>query len=227
MKTPEQYFMENVNPPGEGVAAGDLTPTEKAFLEKYVGVGQKELLAGVRRVDPVAEPGLPSGRPRPVQGAVEPPFSLDEYLKAHDEIQLVSFFVEKVEYSLPITIIQEVIRLVPWTKLPKAPPFVAGVINLRGRVTLLLALRKMLHRQTPPKQQDRFIVVCRHKGLQVGFLVDAVATMYKVARQNIELNVDTRMGGAEDYVMGLIKAAGERLIGILSIDSLVDGVALD
>lgn len=219
--------MENVNPPGDGPGVGDLSPTEKAFLEKYVGVGQKDLLAGVRRVDPVAEPGLPMGKPRPPLSRVEPAFDLDEYLRTHEEVQLVSFFVEKVEYSLPITIIQEVIRLVPWTKLPKAPPFVAGVINLRGRVTLLLSLRKMINHHVPPKQQDRFIVVCRHKGLQVGLLVDAVATMYKVARQNIELGVDTRVGGTEDFVMGLIKAAGERLIGILSIDSLVEGVAAD
>lgn len=223
MKTPEQYFMENVNPPGEGRSVGDLSPTEKAFLEKYMGVGHQDMLSGLRRVDPAAEPGLDMAKVlRPAAGQAEAPFDLGEYLRTNEEIQLVSFFVEKVEYSLPITIIQEVIRSVPLTKLPKAPHFVAGVINLRGRVTLLLSLRKLLNRGTT--QTDRFIVVCRHKGLQVGLLVDAVATMYKVPRRDIELNVDTRVGGSEDFVMGLIKAAGERLIGILSIDSLVEGV---
>ena len=59
MKTPEEYFQENVRLPEEGSGQGEPTPAEKAFMEKYMGMGGAPVLSEVRRYDPSEKDSLP------------------------------------------------------------------------------------------------------------------------------------------------------------------------
>ena len=133
----------------------------------------------------------------------------------------MSFSLLGREYALPITVIQEVIRYVKPTKLPSAPPCISGIINLRGRVTPLVSLRLLMG--IPGEQEDRFIVICRHRGLQIGLMIGAVSTMYKASGNDLEWNVEGNIGVSAQLLMGLFKS-NEKLISILSIDNLVQVV---
>lgn len=149
-----------------------------------------------------------------------------EDLRNKEGLQLVSFLLDAREMALPIQCIQEVIRYIEPTKIPSAPAFVSGVINLRGKVTPLLNLRAMMGQkggQDGNGKIDRFIVVCRHKGLQVGLIVTAISTMYRPPARDIEWNVESQVGISSAFVSGLMKK-DDKLINILSIDQLVDKV---
>ena len=64
---------------------------------------------------------------------------------AGDELlQLVSFKIGPEEFGVDITKVQEINRMVDITKVPQAPEFVEGVINLRGKVIPIIDLRKRL-----------------------------------------------------------------------------------
>jgi len=218
MKTPEQYFVEDVRLPDVVDAGRALTSTEQAFLDKYLGVDQQaKVLAETRRIDPRGEDvvaGLAPG------GDQHTEYS-DEQMRNQEEIRLVSFSLLSREYALPITVIQEVIRYMKPTKLPSAPPYIAGIINLRGRVTPLVSLRMLLG--IPGDEEERFIVICRHRGIQVGLMINAVSTMYRATSDDLEWGVESHIGVNAHLLLGLYKA-GERLISILSIDNLVYGV---
>lgn len=221
MKTPEQYFVEDVRLPDASDASKGLTPAEEAFLDKYLGVDRDSVLAKTRRIDPRGEDSVaglsaPAGDALP--GGEE---HSDEKMRTQTDIRLVSFELMGREYALPIMVIQEVIRFIRPTKLPKAPPSIAGIINLRGRVTPLVSLRTLLG--IPGEQEDRFIVICRHKGLQIGLMIGSVSTMYKAAGEDLEWNVEGNVGVSAHLLLGLLKA-GEKLISILSIDNLVQVV---
>jgi len=218
MKTPEQYFVENVRLPDAADSGRALTGAEEAFLEKYLGVDRDKVLAQARRVDPRGEDVLTSA---PQEGAGSAEEHSDEKMRSQAEIRLVSFSLLGREYALPITVIQEVIRFVKPTKLPAAPPCIAGIINLRGRVTPLVSLRLLLG--IPGEQEDRFIVICRHRGLQIGLMIGAVSTMYKASGNDLEWNVEGNIGVSAQLLMGLFKS-NEKLISILSIDNLVQVV---
>ena len=139
-------------------------------------------------------------------------------------MQLVSFTVGPNEFALPITAIQEVIKYVAPTKLPSAPSSISGIINLRGRVTPLLRLRRMLGIAVGQEAaREKFIVVCSHGGLQVGLMVDAVVTMYRARGEDIEWGLESHVGVDARHLAGLLKK-DERLISILSIESLTKGV---
>lgn len=219
MKTPEQYFVEDVRLPDVTDSGRALTSAEEAFLQKYLGVERDRVLAQMGRVDPRGEDvvgGVASGSP---QASGEE--HSDEKMRDQPEIRLVSFSLLGREYALPIMVIQEVIRFVKPTKLPAAPACIAGIINLRGRVTPLVSLRLLLG--IPGEQEDRFIVICRHRGLQIGLMIGGVSSMYKASGDDLEWNVEGNIGVHAQLLMGLYKS-GEKLISILSIDNLVQVV---
>jgi len=219
MKTPEQYFVDDVRLPDVDDAGRTLTSAEQAFLDKYLGVEREKVLAQAARLDPRGEDVVAGIALRDSQESGEE--HSDEKMRTQADIRLVSFSLLGREYALPIMVIQEVIRFVKPTKLPSAPACIAGIINLRGRVTPLVSLRTLLG--IPGEQEDRFIVVCRHKGLQIGLMINAVSTMYKASGDDLEWNVEGNVGVNAHLLLGLYKS-GEKLISILSIDNLVQVV---
>lgn len=224
MKTPEQYFVEDVRLPDTDDKSRSLTGAEQAFLDKYLGVDQAGVLAQTRRMDPRGEDvvaGFAGSAPDPVAEAQQSDQHSDESMRSQETVRLVSFSILGREYALPITVIQEVIRFMKPTKLPSAPPYIAGIINLRGRVTPLVCLRQLMG--ISGDQEERFIVVCRHKGLQVGLMINAVSTMYQASGDDLEWSVEAHVGVSANLLLGLYKS-GEKLISILSIDNLVQGV---
>lgn len=70
---------------------------------------------------------------------------------------------------------------------------------------------------------QRFVIVCRCRGMLVGLLVEAISTMHQASGDDVEWGVEARVGVASDMVLGLLKV-GERLVKILSVDSLFQKV---
>ena len=223
MKTPEEYFVENVNLPSEEKQDGGYTDAEQAFMDKYIGIGGQAAFNSLERVDPRGDAAVPGFGAGPVDdyGGEGSSADFEEKLKDEDEIQLVSFVVGDREYGLPIMVIQEVVRKIPVTLLPAAPSFMQGIINLRGRVTPVLDLRHLLH--DGMGVQDKFVVICRHKGLQIGLAISAVRTMYRAYRQDLVWGVESEVGVSSDFLLGLYKN-GEKLVNILSVDRLVEQI---
>lgn len=148
---------------------------------------------------------------------------LEDRLKGEAEIQMVGFFIGGQEFTIPTAAVQEVIRYTPVAKLPAAPPCIAGVINLRGRVTPLVELRDILEVKSARQGEDRFIIICRRQGLQIGMLIERVHTMYRVPQADIEWSIENQLGINADCVAGLFKQ-NERLVGIVSVDRVIVGI---
>lgn len=245
VKTPEEYFLQQSFWSGES-SGQQLTDAEQEFLRKYAGLGGAPAQV-VASPEPVrmAEPevaaaqesaALPVEQTSRIEEAVvaeqpeTPPvevpparptvLSVQEQLRNAEEAQLVSFYLSGQEYALPIAMVQEVITFVAPTKLPSAPRYIAGIINLRGRVTPLVRLGELLQLTSRAQDQDRFIVVCKHEGLQIGLIINAVATMYRVRGADVEWNIEARLGVGSQHLAGLLKQQ-EQLIGIIDVEQLV------
>ena len=151
-----------------------------------------------------------------------------EQLKQESELQMVSFFLGTQEFTVPINTVQEVIRYLPPTKLPVAPQFVRGVVNLRGAVTPIIQLRDLLGITSDAGEEktDRFIVICKRHGLQFGLVIDTVHTMYRVPQASIDWAVESHLGTAVQYIFGLMKS-DDMLIGIISVDNIVESILED
>ena len=215
VKTPEEYFQAQAfDPPTDGKGEA-LTPAEQAFVSKYMGI------EGAKAVGIEASVPADAAVVEAVLNAPRVP--LHDELKSEAVIQMVSFYLDSQVYTLPIAAVQEVIRYMPPTSLPLAPEYVAGVINLRGRVTPLLYLDQLITNTKRAHGEERFIIVCTRHGLQVGLIIDKVHTMYMVKQKQIIWNVESQIGANAEYLCGIVDI-NDRIFGIVSIDMMVDQV---
>jgi len=235
MKTPEEYFLDRDFLREGQDESGEFTPAEKAFLQKYMGLGEERETPGVPAPEPPAAAPADvraEAQEQPVDSPGVPPFEQPEEaqepdvlsrLKAETHVQLVGFYVDGREFTVPMEFVQEVVRFLKPAKLPAAPSFIAGIVNLRGRITPLVRLGELLGLDSDA-QEEGFIVVCRSKGLQLGLMIRSVKTMYRVRREDIEWGVEAQLGANVDYVAGLMKSEGGKLVGIVSVDRIVEKV---
>ena len=112
--------------------------------------------------------------------------------------------------------ISEVLRYMPLALLPRAPRHVAGVINLRGRLTPLVHLCMLVTSDTSPRYNaDSLVVVCPCGDIQIGLIIDKVENIYTVQQQDLNWNPETHFGEAAECLYALARI-GEHLYGILA-----------
>jgi len=128
-------------------------------------------------------------------------------------LQLVSFKVGKEEFGLDILKVQEIIRLRELTRVPNLPNFVDGVINLRGQVIPVIGLRRRFGINTAEADKRARIVVAEVNGHVLGFVVDEVSEVLRIASETVE--PPPQMGNVErKYVQGIGKIQDRLLIVI-------------
>ena len=90
------------------------------------------------------------------------------------EEQLVTFSLGSEEFGVDIMLVQEIIRIPPITRVPKAPSYVEGVINLRGNVIPVVSLRNRFGMTRVEETDLSRIVVLQVQSKVFGVRVDAV-----------------------------------------------------
>lgn len=223
-RSPEEYFSQHDFGPETAVAGhGDFTAAERAFMQKYLGVEESDIL---RRIGIEPSRAGASGVADAAAGLEDEVEALDMRLRHEPVLQMVGFFLGTQEFAVPTEAVQEVIKFSTPTRLPAAPSFVAGIVNLRGRVTPLVRLRDLLGAHEGDgggEGEDKFIIVCRRRGLQMGMMIERVHTMYRAPQQDIDWSMESYLGVSVDFVSGLLKA-NEHLVSIVSVDKILDCV---
>jgi purine-binding chemotaxis protein CheW len=97
-----------------------------------------------------------------------------------DKLQLATFYLGDICLALDIGQIQEITRDVRITHVPYAPPEVSGVINLRGEVSTIIDLRRVLGLPPAPSEENRRTLIVRSQGESIGLIVDRVADITAV-----------------------------------------------
>ncbi|MBI5237462.1 MAG: chemotaxis protein CheW [Deltaproteobacteria bacterium] len=136
-------------------------------------------------------------------------------------LQLVTFRLGQEEYSLDILRVQEIIRYIDLTRVPRAPEFVEGVINLRGRVIPVLDLRNRFGLPDAGKNEDTRIIVVDIDDKTIGLKVDAVSEVLRLSSDTVEPPPSLVMDGSSEYIMGVGKV-DQRLIILLDVSKLLN-----
>ncbi len=122
-----------------------------------------------------------------------------------DILQLVSFKIGEEEFGVDILQVQEINRMLDITRVPNAPEFVEGVINLRGRVIPVIDLRKRFNMENKARDKDTRIIVVELKNTVVGFVVDAVSEVLRIPRNLTEPPPALAAGINEEYITAVGK----------------------
>ncbi len=134
-------------------------------------------------------------------------------------LQLVSFEVGDEEYAVPILSVQEINRMMQITRVPQSPPFVEGVINLRGKIIPVIDLRKRFGLVELENSDDVRIIVVEIASRVIGFTVDRVNEVLRINSSIVEPPPSMVCGIDTDYVQGVGKL-DDRLLILLHLEKL-------
>ncbi len=121
-------------------------------------------------------------------------------------IDVVEFEIGDARYALDIQIAREIVEMIPITRVPRAPAYIAGIINLRGEITNIIDLKTLLGLESLGKSEAQKIIVLVSEaanGSNVGIIVDDVNSVIQVLETDIE-QIDDAVSN-EAYVKGIIK----------------------
>jgi purine-binding chemotaxis protein CheW len=136
------------------------------------------------------------------------------------EIQLVVFDLAGERFGTEIERVHEIIRLQEVTQVPRAPEFVEGVINLRGRIVPVVNLRRRFGFPEAEATRAGRIVVVDVAGSTIGMVVDAVAEVARVARAAIEPPAPIVSTMNNEFVRGVCKRPDD-LIVVLDLERVL------
>lgn len=140
------------------------------------------------------------------------------------EIQVVAFMVGNEEFCLDISKVREIKEMMPITRVPNAPDFVEGVINLRGQITTVVNLKKLLgYYELDEDLSKKKIIIAEVKDEVVGIIVDSVSDVITLTEDQIEQPPKTLTSRVDiRYIKGIAKInEGERLLIMIDLDKLL------
>lgn len=137
------------------------------------------------------------------------------------ERQVVAFRLGNETYAMDISYIHEIIRMKEITFVPRAPHYMRGVINLRGRIVPVMDLSARLGLPLQEETPQSRIIVVEVNGESIGMIVDAVSEVLRLSEEQIE--PPTQMAGTEsaDYISGLGKV-NDKLVLMLDVHKVVE-----
>jgi purine-binding chemotaxis protein CheW len=123
-------------------------------------------------------------------------------------VSVVEFVLGGERYALDIQLAREIVEMIPITPIPRAPPYISGVINLRGEITNIMNLNTLLG--LPPReiQENQKIIVLvpeAASGNNVGVIVDEVTSVLQVSESDIEHLGEGLSSEVSGFVKGIIK----------------------
>ena len=135
------------------------------------------------------------------------------------ERQLIVFKLDQEEYGVDIMNVQEIGSYEKPTKVPNAPDFVEGIINLRGTIIPIVSLRKRFRLPEGKITELTRLVVINIGSKQIGFVVDDASEVLTMYDENIEAPPAIIVGQDKKYIAGVGKA-GNRILIILDLNKL-------
>ena len=127
-------------------------------------------------------------------------------------VDVVEFVLGGERYALDIQLAREIVEMIPITPIPRAPPYISGVINLRGEITNIMNLNTLLGLPNQEVRDNQKIIVLvpdAASGSNVGIIVDEVTSVLQVAETDIEHLGEGLSSEVSSFVKGIIKLKGD------------------
>ena len=136
-----------------------------------------------------------------------------------DELLFLGFSVGEQSYAAKIPFIREILRIPKLYSMPKVPPFVKGVMDMRGVILPVTDLKERLDQGSVDPKKGRVIVLSMPK-CQLGILVDLVTEVFSVVPEEVKSSPGIFNQPHMDFIEGMVKH-GERLYYVLSPENIL------
>ena len=128
--------------------------------------------------------------------------------RAHSEEQtrhldITCFTVAQERYGFESQFIREIIPASQITPLPGVPPFIAGIMNLRGRILCLMEPRHLLGLSAPAPQERSLVIVLAGADQEFGLLIDTLTGVCRLPLHSLQEHLPTLSEQGRRYLQGI------------------------
>jgi purine-binding chemotaxis protein CheW len=156
-----------------------------------------------------------------ITATIQPPVRLQSENAATDAEKIfVTLTVADQLCGIPVLSVRDILAEQTITRIPLAPPEVAGSLNLRGRIVTAIDLRRRLHLAPAPRDMERMSVVAEQGGELYALLVDQVSEVMSLPATAFERNPPTLPPSWAAYSAGIYRLR-DRLVVVLDVTRLL------
>lgn len=145
----------------------------------------------------------------------------EEGFTHNDGIQVVAFRLGKEEYAVDILHVQEIVRLLSITRVPRSARHIEGVVNLRGNIVPIINLHKRFNIASAGEEEDKRIVVFQYDDLKAGIIVDEVSEVLTLNNNEIEETDKVYSSMSSDFIKGIARV-DDRLFLLLDLQKIIE-----
>ncbi|SDM98361.1 purine-binding chemotaxis protein CheW [Paenibacillus sp. yr247] len=139
-----------------------------------------------------------------------------------EEKKVIVFALGTEEYGVEVEKVRTIERMQPMTRVPKAPKFIKGVINLRGVVIPIIDLRSRFGLEEQATTDTTRIIIVSAGDFEVGLIVDSANDVIDLDTDNID-NPPEIVGGIKaKYLDGIARVGEQRLLVLLNLEQVLD-----
>lgn len=135
--------------------------------------------------------------------------------------QFLTFTVGREEFGVDIMTVREIKGWSDTTRLPNAPDYMRGVMNLRGAIIPIFDLRARFHQGTTEATAKHVVIILAVGARTIGLLVDTVSDILDVRADQIKPAPSAESDAEPEYIGGLISLE-ERMVVLLDVAYLFD-----
>lgn len=138
----------------------------------------------------------------------------------------LTFSLGKEDYGIEIRFVTEIIGIQPITEIPELPPYVKGIINLRGKIIPVIDVRTRFNKPLIEYNDRTCIIVIDINETSIGLIVDTVSEVISISDNEIVDPPDSRTGFQSRYIRGIGKV-GEAVKLLLDCEKLLNDNELE
>ena len=136
---------------------------------------------------------------------------------AESSLELLEFRLARESYALETRHVREVYPLKNLTPLPCTPPFVLGIVNVRGRITPVIDIKKFFDLPDKGLTDLHRVILVGNDDLELGLLADVIVGVRTLPLDALQASLPTLTGIRADYLKGV---TAERLV-VLDLDRIL------
>ena len=138
-----------------------------------------------------------------------------------DTVELASFYIGEALCGMDILKVQEINKLIEMTRVPQAPEYVLGILNLRGEIVTIVDLGKKLGLKSTGMSDKTRNIIVNSNGEHIGLMVEEISDVIQAEAEKVEAP-PANIGGVQGkYFTGVFKTE-DRLIGILDVEKVLE-----
>ncbi len=126
--------------------------------------------------------------------------------------KVIVFKLKEDYYGVPVDQVESIERWESMTRVPNAPAFVKGVMNLRGEILPIIDLQARFEIGEAEKKEESRLVVVQNQELKVALIVDEANDVVDLDQERIDPAPETTQAGHSTYIYGVAKQSDHLLI---------------